>query len=82
VKVYVKMLPFPGICDTAREMEFTLREGNLSELLICVQEEVGAATLPLEMLMFLHNGHGLDIHENVQFRDGDRILILPQIDGG
>jgi len=82
MKVYVKMLPFPGICDAARDMEFALREGNIKELLICVQEELGAASLPLEMLLFLRNGHGLDIHENVQFHDEDHFMILPQIEGG
>jgi len=82
MKIYVKMFPIPGICDTSREMEFELREGTLNELLICLREEAGDAPLPLEMLMFLHNGSGLDIHENTQLSDGDHLWVLPQISGG
>jgi len=82
MKIYVKMFPIAGICDAAREMEITIREGNLNELLICLQDQTGAASLPLETLMLLHNGRGVDIHENMQFSDGDRLWILPQISGG
>jgi len=82
MKIYVKMFPIAGICDAAREMEFSLREGNLSELLFCLQEEAGDAPLPMETLMFLLNGRGLDIHEDAQFSDGDRLWVLPQISGG
>jgi len=82
MKIFVKMFPIPGICTESREMEFALCEGNLNELLVCLQEQVGAITLPLETLMFLHNGRGVDINENLQFRDEDRLWILPQISGG
>jgi len=82
MKINVKMFPIAGICDAAREMEFALREGNLNELLACVQKETGDTPLPLETLMFLHNGRGLDIHENAQFSDGDRLWIMPMISGG
>ena len=76
------MFPIAGINDAAREMELVLSDGSLDELLTSLQEEAGAAPLPLETLMFLNNGQGLDIHENVQFHDGDRLWVLPQISGG
>ena len=82
MKISVKMFPIPGICDKSREMEFALPEGTLSELLIRVQEEVGAGPLPLDILMFLRNGRVLDINEDTRFSDGDRLWILTQIDGG
>ena len=62
-------------------MEFSLVEGSTNEFLSCLQEEVGAP-LPLEMLMFLRNGRGLDLRENAQLSDGDRLWVLPQISGG
>ena len=80
--IYVKIFPIAGICEAARDMEFELREGSLDELLSCLREELGAAPLPLETLMFLLNGRGLDINEPAQFSDGDRLWILPQISGG
>ena len=76
------MFPIAGISDASWEMELVLCEGSLDELLNGLQKEAGAAPLPLETLMFLLNGQGLDIHENVQFRDGDRLWVLPHISGG
>ena len=81
MKIYVKMFPIAGICDSSREMVFSLAEGNLNELLPYLQKQAGAP-LPLEKLLFLHNGRGLDIHENKQFSDGDRLWVLPMISGG
>ena len=82
MKIHVKMFPIAGISDASREMELVLSEGSLNELLNGLQKEAGIAPLPLETLMFLHNGRGLDIHENVQFRDGDSLWMLPHISGG
>ena len=82
MKIYVKMFPIAGICEAAREMELELGEGNLDELLIFVREHAGVTDLPLETLMFLLNGRGIDIQENVQFRDGDHLWLLPKIYGG
>jgi len=82
MKIYVKLFPIPGICEASREMEFSLNEGTPNELLICVQEETGTDPLPLDILMFLLNGRGLDMNESSRFHDGDRLWILPRIEGG
>jgi len=82
MKIYVKLFPIPGICEASREMEFNLNEGTPDELLICVQEEAGADPLPVDILMFLLNGRVADINEKTRFSDGDRLWILPQIEGG
>ena len=82
MKIYVKIFPIAGICEASREMEFSLSDGNLNELLKCIREEMSTAPLPLDTLMFLLNGRGLDLNENVQFHDEDRLWILPLISGG
>ena len=83
MKVQVKIFPAAGLCDQKQEFEIVLNKGNFAELETRLEERFGINPLPIESLIFLHNGRGLDgRRENVTFQDGDLLWLLPQISGG
>jgi len=82
MKVQVKIFPVAGLCDQKRELEITLEEGNMNELEVHLEERMGVNPRVIKSLMFLHNGRAMGEQENVVFKDGDLLWLLPQISGG
>ena len=82
MKVHVKVFPTAGLCDETKKVDIDLEEGNMSELQLQLQEQLGASPHQIEGLMFLHNGFSLDKHKEVAFQDGDQLWLLPLLSGG
>ena len=82
MKVNVKVFPASGLCGETQKLQLALEEGSLSEVMIQVQERYGISADKLETLMFLHNGLALDKREDIEFKNGDELWILPLLSGG
>ena len=82
MKVLVKVFPAAGLCDQTQELEITLEEGSLSELLTLLQERLSVNPGKIEELMFVHNGRAMDRREDVLFQDGDQLWLMPMLSGG
>jgi len=81
MKIYVKIFPIAGVSDAAQEMEVTLAEGKLSELITLLQNRIGS-DLSERSIMLLHNGQSLNIDDDVILTEGDRVWAMPRLSGG
>ena len=82
MNVHVKIFPIAGLSEQRQEMELALEEGNMGELETLLFNRLGANPGNAEAYMFMLNGCGLDNWEEVVFRNGDQLWMLPQISGG
>ena len=82
MKVQVKIFPIAGLCDQKQELEISLEEGNMGELQMLLEKQLGVNPSVIKSLMFLHNGRALDVRADAVFADGDLLWLLPQISGG
>jgi len=81
MKVSVKVFPIAGVSDATQELEVTLSEGNLSELVAFLQQRFSVDPHD-ESIMILHNGQALDSYADVILSEGDRLWMMPCLSGG
>ena len=81
MKVSVKVFPIAGVSDAAQELDVTLSEGNLSELIAILQQRFSVDPHD-ERIMILHNGQAIDSYADEILSDGDRIWMMPCLSGG
>ena len=81
MKVSVKVFPITGVSDAAQELEITLSEGNLSELIAILQLRFRVDPHD-ESIMILHNGQALDSYADVILSNGDQLWMMPCLSGG
>ena len=83
MKIHVKVFPAAGLCNETRELEITLeKDGSMNELLSSLRDMIGINVDKIETLNFVQNGRLLNKHEDIVFRTGDNLWLLPQISGG
>ena len=82
MEVQITILPIAGFCGEKQELKLYLEEGSISELAALLEERFGVNLRSIESLLFLRNGRGMDVSEDVVFADGDQLALLPQITGG
>ena len=82
MKVHVKIFPAAGLCDKTQKMDVTLEEGDMGELETRLQERLGVNSGKIRDLMLLHNGCASDRRNDVIFRDGDQLWLMPVLSGG
>jgi len=81
MNIQVKIFPIAGCNDTSHEIEITLSQGHLGELMSYLQQYLGK-DLHDESVMVLHNGQGLDLNSDVQFKEADKVWVMPRLSGG
>jgi len=79
--VHVKIFPIAEVSDEAQEMQVNLVNGHISEFFVFLNQRLGFDPYEKD-LMLLHNGRGLDMREDVDLQDGDRLWLMPMLSGG
>ena len=81
MKIYIRVFPIADLFDATQELEVTLSEGSLGELMTSLNQLIGTDLFD-ENIMILHNGHNLDKKSDTQLSDEDHIWVMPYLSGG
>ena len=81
MKVSLKIYPIAGVSDVTQELEITLSEGKLCELIEFVKKQFGIDPCE-ENIMIINNGQALDSYTDVPLCDGDSLWLMPCLSGG